>query len=188
MLAEELPILRRQLGLTQAELAECLGVSASLITSIEVGRRVFSEPLQREVMRVFGGRVFVQNSVQARRLPLQREVFSPAKPPVIGIPTASKNRLDGADVHVQAYPKAGSLNPDPVPCEWRDPGGARCAGTTPPDMLYCTWHMALALIEGWPTRRGSAGGPLHADFVRQHNEASQRGASLHYPAWYWTGR
>jgi transcriptional regulator with XRE-family HTH domain len=39
-------------------------------------------------------------------------------------------------------------------CTWRDPEVGLCAGLTPQGMLYCAVHMALAMIEGRPTRHG----------------------------------
>ena len=49
--------------------------------------------------------------------------------------------------------------PRPVPavtwstCTWRDREVGLCEGLTPQGMLYCAVHMALAMIEGRPTRR-----------------------------------
>jgi transcriptional regulator with XRE-family HTH domain len=53
MSPEELRILRRRLGLTQAQFAERWGVSTSFVTSIELGRCRFTERRQREVARIF---------------------------------------------------------------------------------------------------------------------------------------
>ena len=66
MSPEDLYMLRRRLGLTQAHLAERWGVSASLVTSIELGRRRFTKRRQREVMWIFDGK-YVQNFVPAQR-------------------------------------------------------------------------------------------------------------------------
>jgi transcriptional regulator with XRE-family HTH domain len=38
-------------------------------------------------------------------------------------------------------------------CTWRDLEVAPCGALTPQGMLYCAVHMALAMIEGRPTRR-----------------------------------
>ena len=53
MSPEEMRILRRRLGLTQAQFAAHWGVSTSLVTSIELGRCRFTERRQREVAHVF---------------------------------------------------------------------------------------------------------------------------------------
>ena len=75
MTAEELHLLRRRLRLTQAQFAECLGVSKDLVKSVETGRRRLTERWEQEIGRIFGG---VRLSVQGSALvpaTSQQEVF-----------------------------------------------------------------------------------------------------------------
>ena len=45
---------RMSKGLTQAQLAEAMGVSQAFVSGIETGRRAVSEAIQRELRRVLG--------------------------------------------------------------------------------------------------------------------------------------
>jgi transcriptional regulator with XRE-family HTH domain len=175
MSPEDLYMLRRRLGLTQAQLAESWGVSASLVTSIELGRRRFTKRRQREVTQIFDGR-FVQNFVPAepptnpqvprrRTLAADRHAMAAGTRMLVGraerfvqtnpsrvSPAVARNSIAVSVLKPAPAVRAGPIHPEFVRCEWRDQKG-RCGGTTPPDMRYCAQHMALAMIQGMPTRR-----------------------------------
>jgi transcriptional regulator with XRE-family HTH domain len=53
MSPHELRQLRRRLGMTQADFAERWGVSTSLVTSLEVGRRKITARSRREIAQIF---------------------------------------------------------------------------------------------------------------------------------------
>ena len=167
MSPDELHMLRRRLRLTQAQFAERLGVSKSLIESVELGRRRLTEAREQDIARLIGVRFVAREAEPAR----SQHVFSQDNYLATGIPAEAGDRAKV--VRPAAQPLATRAGPGVkfAGCEW--PG---CGGQTPVEMRYCAQHMALAQIEGRSTRRVSATGPLHADFVREHNAASQRRA------------
>jgi transcriptional regulator with XRE-family HTH domain len=175
MSPEELHVLRRRLRLTQAQFAECLGISKHLIESIELGRRRLTEGLQRDIAQVFGVRIAVHEAGSTTLAPLRQGVFLQGK-----FPAATGMRGSGHHPGHDVRPEPAQ----PVPAragpiiEFYHCEVLGCPYETAEDMRYCAQHMALAMIEGRPTRRvnPSMTGPLHADFVRQHNARGQRGS------------
>lgn len=174
MSPEELHILRRRLHLTQAQFAERLGVSKSLIESVELGRRRLTEARERDIARLVGG---VRLAVPEAEPPRSQHVFSRDNYQETGIPAGSGDRVKESvrPAPSQLAAQTSATRAGQVVkfdrCAW-----PRCSGQTPVGMFYCAQHMALAQIEGRPTQRATATGPLHADFVREHNAASQRRA------------
>jgi hypothetical protein len=79
------------------------------------------------------------------------------------LPAVVRNSVTVSVLKPTPAVRAGPIHPEFVRCEWRDQKG-RCSGTTPPDMRYCAQHMALAMIQGMPTRRrGWPGGAPSKD-------------------------
>jgi transcriptional regulator with XRE-family HTH domain len=180
MSSEELFVLRRRLRLTQAQLAECLGVSKHLIESVELGRRRLTDRLQRDIAQVFGVRVAVHEA-GSTLAPLQQGVFLQGKSPVATGMRGSGHRPENGvrPEHAQPVPAARPAPARAGPIiEFHRCEVLGCPYETAGDMRYCAQHMALAMIEGRPTR--SDGSPMtgrrHADFVGQHNARSQRGS------------
>ena len=117
--------LRRQLRLTQIQFAHRLGVSPALVTSLECGRRRITERRVEEITKLFN-----HNLYKRRPVPVQKvQVSNPASVPGL-VPAVRWST-----------------------CTWRDPEVGLCGGLAPQGMLYCAVHMALAMIEGRPTRR-----------------------------------
>jgi transcriptional regulator with XRE-family HTH domain len=137
MSPDDLQRLRRGLRLTQVQFADRLGVSAALVVSMECGRRRITESRAEQIARLFGGGLYKRQAAAGQH----------------AVATTAYN-------HTPSLPQA----PAPIPktragpmvlwakCTWREPEGGVCGGLTPQGMLYCALHMALALIEGRPTR------------------------------------
>jgi transcriptional regulator with XRE-family HTH domain len=159
MSPEDLRRLRRRLCLTQVQFADRSGVSPALIASLECGRRRITERRVREIARLFGDDLYgeLTGSTPVRAV-------EPASGPVLPPISASAPKFVSKPVQVAQPATAPVSNPASVPrpapvvtwstCAWRDPGVGLCGGLTPQGMLYCAQHMALAMIEGRPTRHG----------------------------------
>jgi transcriptional regulator with XRE-family HTH domain len=169
--AEELLVLRRRLRLTQQQFADCVGMSKDLVKSIESGRRRLTEHWEREIARVFEGVHFGVQTSAPMRAPLQQRGKSVSKSPTAPHIFGCENRPENGVRSELAQP-VPAVPPAPATAgpriEFYCCEVLGCAYETPGDMRYCAQHMALAMIEGRPTRRDipSMTGPLHADFVR----------------------
>jgi transcriptional regulator with XRE-family HTH domain len=156
MSPEDLRRLRRRLPLTQVQFADRVGVSPALIASLECGRRRITERRVREIARIFGDDLYgeLTGSTPVRAVePASRPVL----PPIAAAPTRVSKSVQAGQPAAAPVSNPASV-PRPVPvvtwsaCTWRDPEVGLCGGLTPQGMLYCALHMALAMIEGRPTR------------------------------------
>jgi transcriptional regulator with XRE-family HTH domain len=161
MSPDDLQRLRRRFGLTQVQFADLLGISPALVASLECGRRRITERRIREIARLFEGELYNSRPVPLVQGPGSLPRVNGSDRPAIAPPPS---RSATASSFVQPWQPASpaisrrALGPVLPPvvtwstCRWRDPTAGPCGASTPQGMLYCAVHMAIALIEGRPTR------------------------------------